>query len=103
MHDLGAQFPKKRVQLVDVGTLARTEAQVVQANPALIESLSAMLRTAPTDSQRGAPANVIEEVLALEHARHAQELEQLAVKRRGSLEVGDGQRDVCDAIDLHCA
>ena len=75
------------MQRVDVGALTGAEAEVVQADPLLLEGGVGVLGRRRADPDRGAAADAVEIGLGVDDRLHAQKRQQLAVELAGTLEI----------------
>src|ERR1700722_20215521 len=78
--DVDAERTEEAVQFVDVGALAGAEAEMMQADATLRESGSGVFGRGPTDTERGASADAVEEFIAVDHRLQAEKRQQLAVE-----------------------
>ncbi len=88
------------VDPVDRGAIAHPEAGVVQAGGALIEPLARIFGAAGANADRGAPADAIEHMLAVEHEPEVQIGDHRAPEGGRSCEIARGQDDMCDAVEV---
>src|SRR5216683_3519274 len=92
--DMRAHRAQLAGDLVDILARACAEAEVMQADPVLHERRAGVLAGAALDAERGAAADVIEEVVAVIDLLHAEEGQQLGIKGARLLPVADRQDDV---------
>src|SRR6266700_766145 len=99
--DPGVQREQEGVQFIDVRTLARPKAQMMQADALLLEGCAGMFRRGCADADRGAAADAIEGGVGIDDGRHAEKWQELAIERARALEIRRGEKNMRDAVDLH--
>ena len=73
---------------------------MVQPHPVLLEALVLMSLSGPLNAERRAPADVIDEIVAVIDLLQAEKRQQLAVERPRLVEVADSQNDVGHAVNF---
>src|SRR5271163_2301192 len=101
MHDLRANRPEEKINLVDVAMLARAQTHVMQPDAALHELLRAIRVVAAHDSHRSPAAHAVQKLLAAHDRLEPEIHEQLLVERKARLEIADREHHVRDAVDFH--
>src|SRR5262245_51160381 len=101
MDDLRAVLDEESMERIDVGPLARPEADVVEPDAELGEALVPVAVLRPDDAEGGAAADAVEHPVRVDDGAEAEEAEQALVERKARVEVADGEEDVRDAVDLH--
>ena len=76
------------------------QAEMMQADPVGNEALLAVLLGAALDADRGAAADVIEEVVAVIDFLQAEEGQQLAIEGARLFPLADGEDDVRHPVDF---
>src|SRR5262245_16137880 len=89
------------MELVDIGTLAGAEAEMMQADALLFEGRALMFRGRRADTDRRAPADAIECRLGVDHRLHAEERQEPAIELARARVICGCQEDVRDAVDFH--
>src|SRR5258708_8231978 len=100
-NDGGTERAQEAVQLINVGALAGAKAQMVQADPILLEPRPCVFGRRRADRDRGASTDAIIDLIGIDDRVHAEERQQLAVELTGSPEVRCGQENMLDAVDFH--
>ena len=90
------------MQLVDIGTLAGAEAEMMQSDALLLERGARVLRRRRADADRGAAADAVIGRLGLDDRFEAEKRQQLAIELAGTFEIRGGQKNMRDAVDFHC-
>jgi hypothetical protein len=101
MHDLGADAHQELVQPVDVGALARAEAEMMETDAELREALAPERVLALHDADGGASADAVQHAVRVDHRVEAEERQQLRVEGPAGREVAHREERVRDAVDLH--
>src|SRR5580704_18918593 len=101
MHNLRVDRLEKSVNLIDVATLARAQAYVMQPDASLLEFLRAIRVVAAHDSHRSPSADAVQQLFAAHHRLHPEIHEQLFIEWIASLEIADREHHVSDAVDFH--
>jgi len=89
------------VQIIDVGAFAGPEAEVMQADAALLEGGTGVLGRWSADRYTSAAADAVIDPLVVHHPLQPKERQQLAVEFAGALVIRGGEKDMRDAVDFH--
>ena len=89
---------EQRLDLVDVLSRPGAEADVVEPDAPLHESFPGMLGLAGLKAERGAPADEVAHVAAVEYAFEAEGGHQPRVERLGLVVPADGEDDVRHSV-----
>src|ERR1700731_4852549 len=103
MHNLRSNRLQKRIHLIDVATLPRPQAYVMQSDPPLLKTLRAIRVVASRDSYRSPSADAVQHIRAPNHRLHSEIREQLFVKRQARLEIADREHHMRNAVYFHDA
>ena len=96
----GAEPRDQLVAAIHVLARARAEADVVQADPALVEAVGAVGRVRRAQAEGGATAHAVVEAVPVEDRLQPEGREQLAVEGARPGEVRDRDEGVGDPVDL---
>src|SRR5262249_52468678 len=89
------------MQLIDITTLARAKAEVMEAHALLLERLAGKFRRGPADAERGTAADAIIEIVTVDHGHKPKERQQLAIEVPRALEVRGCQDHMRHPVDFH--
>lgn len=99
--NFGAERLKKTMQLIDVGALARAEAEMVKADTLLFEYSAFVLGRRRADADRGPAADAIIGRLGIDHGLQSEERQQFTIKFARAFKIRSGEEYMCDAVDFH--
>jgi len=101
VDDGGSDRDQEGVGLLDLLALADPEADVVQADAALVEPLRRAAGRPSADTEPGPAADAVVGPAGVHHRLQPQERQKLAVESAGPREIAGGDEDVRDAVDFH--
>src|SRR5262249_17164414 len=99
--DFCAERRDETMQLIDIGTLARAKAEMMQSDALLLKRLAGKFRRRPADAERGTAADAIIEIVAVDHGHKPKERQQFAIELPRALEVRGCQDHMRHPVDFH--